>query len=139
MNVLGVTDNPCTSAVSSASAMAGGKFDNQFQSAMNSVASLLGTTVSALQTSTQSLAQLAASKGISMSQLTDAIKSGMQSAGTQLNGARLDNIANRIATRRPHHHHHGAPSPDQAGTSNATTAAGSSTAAGASTGISLMM
>jgi hypothetical protein len=119
--------------------MAGGRFDNQFQSAMTSVASLLGTTVSALQTSTQSLAQLAASKGISMSQLTDAIKSGMQSAGTQLSGARLDNIANRIATRRPHHHHHhGAPSPDQAGTSNAAIAA-AGTAAGASTGISVMM
>ena len=139
MNVLGVTDNQRTSAVSSASAMAGGRFDNQFQSAMTSVASLLGTTVSALQTSTQSLAQLAASKGISMSQLTDAIKSGMQSAGTQLSGARLDNIANRIATRRPHHHHHhGSAGPDQAGPSNAVAAAAGS-AAGASTGISVMM
>ncbi len=98
-----------------ATATAGKQFDNRVQDAMTSVASLLGTSLNALQTSSQSLSQLAASKGISQSQLTDAIKSVLQQEGTPLSGERLDNLANRIATHRPRHRHHGAHATDQTG------------------------
>jgi len=122
MNISGVTsqNNPGTIDANSVAAT---QFDNRLQDAMTSVASLLGTSLNALQTSKQSLSQLAASKGISQSQLTDAIKSVLQQEGTTLSGERLDNLANRIATHRPHHHHRGAHTTDQTdGTTNASPA-----------------
>ena len=128
MNVPGVTHGSGAMAMSAASPMAGGKFDNQFQSAMSSVASLLGTSVASLQSSTQSLSQIAAAKGVGEPQLESAVKAGLQASGTQLGGNRLDNIAHRIATRSPRHHQHRGIQPTGRSTNSGRTGATSGTA-----------
>jgi hypothetical protein len=106
MNVQGISTGQTAAAWSTASPIAGGHHDGHYQAAMGSVADLLGESLTQLATDTrtQSLAQLAAAKGIDPSALQAAIKSGLQQAGSQLSGTRLDNIAERIANMPPHRH-----------------------------------
>jgi len=110
MNVAGLSAGSGAMAMSHASPMAGGKWDSQYQGAMASVANMLGSSTAALQSSSQSLSQIAGGQGVSQSQLESAIKAGLQSSGSQLTGTRLDNIAHRIAARHPGHHHRTQPS-----------------------------
>jgi hypothetical protein len=113
MNVSAVNGGTGAVAWSTASPMAGGKWDNQYQGAMASVAQLLGTSVSELKSTSvgQSLSSLASAQGVAPDKLLAAIKSGLQQSGTQLRGSRLDNIAQRIANHRHRHHGPGAANP----------------------------
>ncbi len=102
-------------------------FRTRMQQAMAPVAQLFGTTpdqlMQAVQESGGTLADYAASKGISQTDLTAAIKQGLQSNapnGTQLSDTQLTNIADRIENHKPHGHHHGAPSADPTAASGAT-------------------
>jgi len=103
-------------------------FRTRMQQAMAPVAQLFGTTpdqlMQAVQESGGTLADYAASKGISQTDLTAAIKQGLQSNapnGTQLSDTQLTNIADRIENHKPHgHHHHSAPPADPTAASGAT-------------------
>ena len=85
-----------------------GDFRTRMQQGLAPVAKLFGMStqqlMSAVQESGGSLADYAASKGISSDSLLAAIKQGLQANapdGAQLSDDQLTNIANRIANRQP--------------------------------------
>ena len=93
-------------------------WQNRMQQALAPVAQLFGESASQLSTELQSgkssLSALAQTKGVSQTDLVDAVKQGMQqgtSGGSApLSDTQLTNIANRIANQvhgGHHHHHHG--------------------------------
>jgi len=93
-------------------------FQTRMQQALAPVAELFGESpdqlMSELQSGNTSLSALAASKGISQTDLVNTIKSGLQQSapnnGTALSDTQLTNLADRIANRKHgvhHHHHHG--------------------------------
>jgi len=102
-------------------------WQTRMQQSMAPVAQLFGESpqqlMSDLQSGKTSLSALAQSKGISQTDLLDAIKQGLQQSsangGPQLSDNQLTNLASTIANRvhGHHHHHHGGVS----GISNATT------------------
>jgi hypothetical protein len=89
----------------------------RMQQSMAPVAQLFGETpqqlMSDLQSGKTSLSALAQSKGISQTDLLDAIKQGLQQSsangGPQLSDNQLTNLSSTIANRvhGHHHHHHG--------------------------------
>lgn len=89
-------------------------FQSQIASTLGPVAQLFGESTSQLEsdlkTSGTSLSSLAQSKGISQSDLLDAIQQGLQQTasanGQTLTSTQLANIANRIANHTHGHHHH---------------------------------
>jgi hypothetical protein len=91
-------------------------FRTRMQQTLGAVANLFGETTDQLQNELQSgdtsLAALAASKGVSQTDLVNTIQQSLQSStanGTQLTATQLTNIANRIANHKHgggHHHHH---------------------------------
>jgi len=92
-------------------------FQSRMQQALAPVASLFGETpdqlMSELNSGNTSLSALAAQKGVSQTDLVNAIKQGLQSTapanGQAPSDTQLTNIANRIANHRHGgHHHHGA-------------------------------
>ena len=107
MNVSSVSASGGNPAVSS-------PFAAGVQQAFAPVAQLFGDSsdqlMSELSTSGTSLSALAQQKGISQTDLIDAIKQGLQSSqsGTApaLSDTQLTNIANRIANHKHHGHHH---------------------------------
>jgi len=93
-------------------------FQSRFAQALGPVASLLGESsdqlMQELQSGHTSLSALAQQKGISQTDLVNAIKQGLQSTSASngapaLSDVQLTNIANRIANHRHGggHHHHG--------------------------------
>ena len=103
MNIGGVGAPVAGDTVSGASPVTGGRFEGQLQSVMNDMTSVLAMSPQQLNASisqTGSLSSVAAGKGISEQQLVGTIKDGLQDAGSKLRGARLDNIATRIAHHR---------------------------------------
>ena len=95
-------------------------FRTRMQQALAPVAQLFGETtdqlMSELQSGKTSLSALAQSKGVSQTDLVNAIKQGLSqnasSNGQTLSDSQLTNIANRIANQvhgagGHHHHHHG--------------------------------
>lgn len=88
-------------------------FQTRMQQALSPVAQLFGESpdqlMSELQSGHTSLSALAASKGISQTDLVNAIKSGLQQSapnGSTLSDTQLTNLADRIARRKHGHHHH---------------------------------
>jgi len=100
----------------------------RMQQALTPVAQLFGESsdqlMSELQSGHTSLSALAASKGISQTDLVNAIKSGLQQSapnGTTLSDTQLTNIANRIANHKHGgHHHHGGGGGGVSATSSST-------------------
>ena len=93
-------------------------FQSRFAQALGPVASLFGESsdqlMQELQSGHTSLSALAQQKGVSQTDLVNAIKQGLQSTSANngapaLSDAQLTNIANRIANHRHGggHHHHG--------------------------------
>ncbi len=89
---------------------------DRMRQAMTPVAQLFGESsqqlMSDLQSGQTSLASLAQSKGISQTDLLDAIKQGLTqmspNGGPQRSDSQLSNLASTIANRLHHgHHHHG--------------------------------
>jgi hypothetical protein len=125
-------------AMSGASPIAGGRFDDQLQGAMGQVASLLHLSQAQLGNqlaSGSTLSDLASKAGVSNQQLVATIKQGLTDAGSKLSGARLDNLANRIS----HHHrlHRGGSSQSTSSTSSSSALASAwSSAWSAATSIS---
>ena len=83
-------------------------FRDRMQQSLAPVAQLFGTSASQLMSDVRasggSLADYAATKGISKDQLVSAIKQGLQSNapnGAQLSDNQLTNLANRIANHKP--------------------------------------
>jgi len=100
------------SSITSGTAALGGVNQNDFRTRMEQsmapVAQLFGMTsdqlMSAVKASGKSLADYASSKGISSSDLTAAIKQGLQSnapSGVQLSDSQLTNLAQRIENHKP--------------------------------------
>jgi hypothetical protein len=103
MNIGGVGAPMPADTVSGASPVTGGRFEGQLQGVMNDMTGVLAMSSQQLNASISqsgSLSSVAAGKGISEQQLVGTIKQGLQDAGSKLNGARLDNIATRIAHHR---------------------------------------
>ncbi len=103
MNIGGVGAPIPADTVSGASPLTGGRFEGQLQSVMSDMTGVLAMSPQQLNVSLSqagSLSSVAAGKGISEQQLVSTIKQGLQDAGSKLNGARLDNIATRIARHR---------------------------------------
>ena len=72
--------------------------------AMDSVASLLGTTTTDLATATQSgqsLTQIASSKGVSQQQLVSAIASALQGSDSSMSSSQATQLATALATGTP--------------------------------------
>ncbi len=97
-------------------ATAPNSIQTQMQQAMAPVASLFGETadqlMQQLNSGSTSLSQLASQKGISQTDLVNAIKQGLQQTasanGQSPSDTQLTNIANRIANHKHGgHHHHG--------------------------------
>ena len=90
--------------MSGPSPMVGGKFHDQLEGGMANVASMLKMSSQDMKTALGQtggdLLSLAKSKGVSGQQVVDAVKQGLTAAGSQLSGARLDNIASRIALHK---------------------------------------
>jgi hypothetical protein len=110
-----------------ASAVAGGRFEGQWQSAMNGASSLLDMSRPQLDvalTEATNLSAVAAGRGISDSQLVDTLKQGLQGAGSALTGSRLDRIAARIARHHTAHHSWNAQAAPAASQSNPATTPG---------------
>jgi hypothetical protein len=106
MNVNGIGGQLPGVTASGASPIAGGRFDGQWQYAMNDTSALLGMSRPQLDSSVAqatNLSTVAAGKGVSEQKLLDTIKQGLQQGGSQLSGARLDRIATRIAHQRHAH------------------------------------
>jgi hypothetical protein len=105
----------------------------RFQQGMAPVAQLFGESpdqlMSELNSGQTSLSALAQQKGISQTDLVNAIKSGLQQSapngGANMSDSQLTNIANRIANHKHHGHHHhhggGAGAADAAGSTSAGT------------------
>lgn len=98
-------------------------FRTRMQQAMAPVAQLFGMSsddlMSAVKASGGSLADYAASKGVSSSDLTAAIKKGLQAnapSGVQLSDSQLTNLAQRIENHKPGDRPQGPP-PGAAGVS----------------------
>jgi hypothetical protein len=100
------------SSITSGTAALGGvnqtDFRTRMEQSMAPVAQLFGMTsdqlMSAVKASGKSLADYASSKGISSSDLTAAIKQGLQSnapSGVQLSDSQLTNLAQRIENHKP--------------------------------------
>ncbi|HEX7492541.1 MAG TPA: hypothetical protein VF337_12645 [Candidatus Limnocylindrales bacterium] len=89
----------------SAATSTGGHHRRQAVSAaLDSVAQLLGTTASDLATSTQSgqsLASIASSKGVSQTDLVDAIKTALQGSDSSLSATQATEFATAMATGIP--------------------------------------
>ena len=103
MNIGGVGAPMPADTVSGASPVTGGRFEGQLQGVMNDMTGVLAMSPQQLNASISqagSLSSVAAGKGISEQQLVSTIKQGLQDAGSKLSGARLDNIATRIAHHR---------------------------------------
>ena len=103
MNIGGVGAPMPADTVSGASPVSGGRFEGQLQGVMNDMTGVLAMSPHQLNASISqagNLSSVAAGKGISEQQLISTIKQGLQDAGSKLNGARLDNIASRIAHHR---------------------------------------
>ena len=103
MNIGGVGAPMPADTVSGASPVSGGRFEGQLQGVMNDMTGVLAMSPQQLNASISragNLSSVAAGKGISEQQLISTIKQGLQDAGSKLNGARLDNIASRIAHHR---------------------------------------
>ena len=106
MNIGSVGASVPAHTVSGASPVMGGRFEGQLQGVMSDMTGLLGVSTQQLNTSVSqsgSLSSVAADKGMTQETLVDAIKQGLQSAGSTLTGTRLDNIATRIAHSRGLH------------------------------------
>jgi hypothetical protein len=99
-------------------------FQSQIASTLGPVAQLFGESTtqleSDLQTQGTSLSSLAQSKGVSQSDLLNAIQQGLQQTasanGQTLSSSQLTNIANRIANHTHGHHHHRSQSQDSTAT-----------------------
>ena len=103
MNIGGVGAAMPADTVSGASPVSGGRFEGQLQGVMGDMTGLLAMPAQQLNASISqagSLSGVAAGKGISEQELVSTIKQGLQDAGSKLTGARLDNIASRIAQNR---------------------------------------
>jgi hypothetical protein len=114
MNVNALSGQMQAMTTTGASPIAGGRFDGQWQSAMNQTSSLLQmsrTQLDATVNAGSNLSSVAAGQGIGKDQLMNTIKQGLLDAGSQLSGNRLDNIASRIAHHRHHKNHLGAATP----------------------------
>jgi hypothetical protein len=88
-------------------------WQQRMQQTLGPVASLFNETtdqlLQELRSGGQSLSSLAQSKGVSQTDLLNAIKQGLQSAGnSQVSDSQLSNLAGRIANHKHGHHHHGA-------------------------------
>ena len=83
-------------------------FQARMQQAFAPVAQLFGEStdqlMSELQSGSTNLTDLAKTKGISQTDLVNAIKQGVTQ--TSLNDTQLTNIATRIADHKHGHHHH---------------------------------
>lgn len=107
-------------------------FQTRMQQALAPVAQLFGESTdqltSELSSSNTSLSALASQKGISQTDLLNAIKQGLQQAapsnGQTASDTQLTNLATRIANHRHGGHHHHASSTDSS-TTTPTTAPGS--------------
>ncbi len=103
MNIGGVGAPMPADTVSGASPVTGGRFEGQLQGVMSDMTGILAMSPQQLNSSISqsgNLSAVAAGKGISEKQLVSSIKQGLQDAGSKLSGARLDNIASRIAHHR---------------------------------------
>ncbi len=103
MNIGGVGAPMPADTVSGASPVTGGRFEGQLQGVMNDMTGVLAMSPQQLNSSISqagNLSAVAAGKGISEQQLVSSIKQGLEDAGSKLSGARLDNIASRIAHHR---------------------------------------
>ena len=103
MNIGGVGAPMPADTVSGASPVTGGRFEGQLQGVMSDMTGVLAMSPQQLNASiaqSGSLSSVAAAKGIPEQQLVGTIKQALQDAGSKLNGARLDNIATRIAHHR---------------------------------------
>jgi hypothetical protein len=105
MNVSSIGSTGAFSGVSDAGAQ---DFRARMQQSMAPVAQLFGMSseqlMSEVKTSGGSLADYAASKGISNADLTAAVKQGLQSSapnGVQLSDSQLTNLAQRIENHKP--------------------------------------
>jgi hypothetical protein len=133
MNVNGVGGNNQSAGIDQTA------FQSRMQQAFGPVAQLLGESPDQLQSDLQtqgaSLSSIAAQKGVSQTDLVNAIKQGLQqtsaSGASPLSDNQLTNIANRIANHvHGHHHHHKASSTnDQTATIPPTTTPSDSTVA----------
>ncbi|HUI47732.1 MAG TPA: hypothetical protein VL119_03475 [Acidimicrobiia bacterium] len=118
-------------------------FQTRMQQALAPVAQLFGESsdqlMSELNTGGTSLSALASQKGISQTDLVNAIKQGLQQTSTNngqsLSDAQLTNIASRIANHKHggHHHHGGGAAPVAASTDPTATTGSSSTSSTSST------
>jgi hypothetical protein len=104
-----------TALLDPAQTVGASSWQTRMQQALGPVAQLFGESaqqlMSDLQSGKTSLSALAQSKGISQTDLLQAIKQGLQqssaSGGSQLSATQLTNLANTIANRVHGHHHHG--------------------------------
>jgi lambda repressor-like predicted transcriptional regulator len=124
MNINSVNANPANLGLDPSALQA------RFQQAFAPVAQLFGEStdqlVSDLKSSGTSLSALAQTKGVSQTDLVNAIKQGLQqsssSGASALSDTQATNIANRIANHRHggHHHHRSAGGVDPAGSGDGT-------------------
>jgi hypothetical protein len=105
MNISSIGGASGTSAVGGANQ---NDFRSRMEQSMTPVAQLFGMTsdqlMSAVKASGKSLADYASSKGISSTDLTAAVKQGLQSNapnGVQLSDTQLTNLAQRIENHKP--------------------------------------
>jgi hypothetical protein len=136
MNVTSVTaTNVRPMTMSGASRVGGPGSADRMQGALSATANLFGMSTDQLVSAVQggrSLSSLAASKGVSQSDLLNAIKQGIQNATPQgasgPSASQLDTIASRIANHtggRVHHHHHGHGGQAASAVNGATSTSGS--------------
>jgi hypothetical protein len=100
-------------------------FQSQIASTLGPVAQLFGESTSQLESDLQtqgtSLSSIAQSKGVSQSDLLNAIQQGLQQTasanGQTLSSTQLTNISNRIANHTHGHHHHRPQTQDSTSTS----------------------
>ena len=108
MNINAVGGTPAVPSANQSS------FPARMQQALAPVAQLFGETgdqlMSELSSSHTSLSALAASKGVSQTDLVNAIKESLQQAspsnGRAASDTQLTNIATRMANHKHGHHHH---------------------------------
>jgi hypothetical protein len=118
-----------TALVDPSQTVGASSWQTRMQQALGPVAQLFGESaqqlMSDLQSGKTSLSALAQSKGISPTDLLNAIKQGLQQSsatgGPQLSDIQLTNLANTIANRVHGHHHHGGGMGGVGGASGAST------------------
>ncbi len=122
-----------TSLLDPSQTVGASSWQTRMQQALGPVAQLFGESaqqlMSDLQSGKTSLSALAQSKGISQTDLVNAIKQGLQQSsangGPQLSDTQLTNLANTIANRvHGGHHHRGGAMNAVGGTSTAAAASG---------------